>query len=351
MKRTFILGVCLTLFWLSAFAAPEIIMQADGTDSDLISYVQSELSDKLSNVTNKRITVMLTQEGDKLTINYAVTPDNGIGQEIANDIWLDLDATIQRVVNAIKNRTYTTQTNADFQNSLKQEDEQEEVKPEKPETSYAQTQPVIPQESTQQQTQQQPRQKEEVSQRSQQQVQTPSYQQTSSYTSASSKKEGQNIFLGVNGAFGMSMDFGYSSYWNGYYNSQGFGVGLNVKAGVDFAWPVANRFAIGAYLTLGGGPAFKSKGRTTGGMDFKAGLLMLFGDLNYNPYIFGVSPCIGFGLSANQGYMPLELRFGRIIKEHLYITGNLTLGIPFGGGFVMEPAVTVGYHFGDRFKK
>ena len=184
-------------------------------------------------------------------------------------------------------------------------------------------------------------------------------------------RNGRNIFVGLNGTVGFPIgmynasSYSYSqSYYDPYTdsyvyssansNNSSMDLGMNLKFGVDFAWPVADRFAIGVYTMIGGGPSM-SLGNSgvdvfSGGMDFKVGLFMLAGDVNNRPFIIGIAPCTGFAMTAKNGYVPLEFRFGRVIKKHLYISGNLTFGVPLSGSFTIEPAITLGYHFGDKLK-
>ena len=164
-------------------------------------------------------------------------------------------------------------------------------------------------------------------------------------TPAKTPKSGRNIFLGINGTIGIPM-----SYFEANYGSA-FGMGLNLKIGVDFAYPVTQKFAIGAYTNLGGGFGMRFTDSYFGGnFDFKLGVLMLAGDVNDRPFIIGVSPCLGFGLTPEVEYVPFELRFGRVVKKHLYVTGNLNMGIPLNGGFMIEPGIAIGYHFGDKLR-
>ncbi len=177
---------------------------------------------------------------------------------------------------------------------------------------------------------------------------------------------GRNIFLGLNGSIGLPM--GSGGYWKPttkeYYDSYGyhseynyygsyvsyFAMGLNLDLGLDFAYPVTDRFAIGFYTKLGSG--FGVVGDEVGGsFDFKFGLLMLAGNVNERPFIIGLSPCIGFGTVAfEEVYLPFELRFGRVLPKHFYITGNMNFGIPLSDCFIAEPSITLGYHFGDKIK-
>ena len=153
-------------------------------------------------------------------------------------------------------------------------------------------------------------------------------------------KNGRNIFVGLNGTFGLPI----------FANNYGeVGAGFNLKFGVDFAYPVADKFAIGLYMNMGGGMGMLQSGMG-GCFDFKTGLLMLAGDVNDRPFIIGVSPFLGFGFCPGGEYLPFEVRFGRVIKKHLYITGNLNAGLPLYGSLMVEPSITVGYHFGDKLK-
>ncbi len=183
-------------------------------------------------------------------------------------------------------------------------------------------------------------------------------------------KNGRNIFVGLSFTFGLpigmphteSYRYTYSTY-DPYYDDYNYetsysyttytALGLYLKFGVDFAYPVSDKFGIGAYTVIGGGPDMRIGGggaNFAGGMDFKVGLLMLAGDVNDRPFIIGIAPCTGFAFDYFGGYLPLEIRFGRVTKKHLYVTGNITFGMPLDGEFVIEPALSIGYHFGDKLK-
>lgn len=69
------------------------------------------------------------------------------------------------------------------------------------------------------------------------------------------------------------------------------------------------------------------------GFEIKAGILMLVGDVRENPFIIGVTPFTGFGICNPAIYIPAEIRFGRLLTRHFYLTGNLGLGIPLGYNF------------------
>ena len=175
-------------------------------------------------------------------------------------------------------------------------------------------------------------------------------------------KTKRKAFYGMNATFGFPMIFGdaYGTYYDWYsghhfdYEESVFGFGMNFKLGFDLAWPVGNRFALGTYLNIGGG--FVSGDWGGGSFDFKVGFLMLAGDINNRPFLIGIAPCTGFGFAGynpydewNNTYLPMEFRFGRAINRHLYITGNLNLGlgtILANDINVFEPGISIGYRFG-----
>ena len=159
------------------------------------------------------------------------------------------------------------------------------------------------------------------------------------------------IFLGVNGVASAPIGIPEKE------NMLAFGVGL--KAGLDFAYPISDNFAIGAYVNAGSGPSFlldrELKQVSAGALlDVKAGLLMLAGNLNDRPYIIGVTPFTGFGFCGSIDkilpYLPVEVRFGRVLKNNLYITANVNFGVS-GVVFMVEPGISFGYNFGPKLKK
>ena len=165
-----------------------------------------------------------------------------------------------------------------------------------------------------------------------------------------SVKTDSKTFVGLNLTFGvpMTMDYFQGSMRNG------FGVGVAPKLTLDIARPISDRFALGFYIN--GGPNItwsdvylRGVWRGTDwciGFDVKIGLLMLVGDLYTRPYVFGIAPCTGFNSTTFQTFLPLELRFGRVLNSRFYITGNLNMGIPLYGTFMIEPGVALGWRLG-----
>lgn len=176
-------------------------------------------------------------------------------------------------------------------------------------------------------------------------------------------KTGRNVFLGLNFTLGVPITMPFNNIYYNYneYDNYSLGRGICSKIGIDISWPLSERLSIGFYFNFGYNitwavNSWSSNGFSHsysgvyGGFDAKVGILMLAGELNSRPFIIGISPCTGFSITTTQDYLPLELRFGRVLSNHFYITGNINMGIPLWGAFKIEPSITLGWHFGDKIK-
>ncbi|MBO4739827.1 MAG: VWA domain-containing protein [Bacteroidales bacterium] len=171
-------------------------------------------------------------------------------------------------------------------------------------------------------------------------------------------KTGRSVFLGFNVTFGMPFsvfsryEYLYQTdrYGNRHLSDQqtytDFTLGFSVKFGVDFAYPLSDKFALGCYMNIG--PSFNFLDDFYAGFDVKVGLLALVGDLNKRPFIIGITPLTGFIMTSGV-YLPLELRFGKILSDRFYITGNLNMGVILDI-IMVEPSVTLGWHLGNKIK-
>ena len=134
------------------------------------------------------------------------------------------------------------------------------------------------------------------------------------------------------------------------------GAGLTVNIGYDCAYPVNNRFAMGFYLTGGGG--FWGEFKKYSDVDhfhpvfrLTAGLMMQIGDPQNKPWLIGVAPCTGFGLYDLDMVLSVEVRFGKFVTDRWYIMGELTYHVSLAGETAtLEPAIRVGYNFGRKQK-
>jgi len=134
------------------------------------------------------------------------------------------------------------------------------------------------------------------------------------------------------------------------------GAGMTFNIGYDCAYRVKDDFYMGFYLTGGGGFWGEFKQYST--IDhfhpvfgLTAGLQMAFGDIQHQPWLVGVSPCIGFGLYDMDMVLPLEVRFGKYITDRWYLMGGLTYHISLAGETAtLEPSIRVGYNFGRKIK-
>ncbi|MBO4535615.1 MAG: hypothetical protein J5702_00260 [Bacteroidales bacterium] len=167
--------------------------------------------------------------------------------------------------------------------------------------------------------------------------------------------EKENRFLGLS----VTASAPIALYSNPDYHTQGFGA--EALIGVDYAHRLTDRFALGFYAMIGGGPVFSRHiyaddnsvdwNSAKPGINLKAGLLMLAGDILDKPYIIGIAPCTGFCFCNPSIYLPAEVRFGRMITKGLYLTGNVAFGLPLGyndgteHNLIFEPSLTLGFKF------
>lgn len=169
------------------------------------------------------------------------------------------------------------------------------------------------------------------------------------------KDGGQNRFLGLS----ITASAPVSLYSNPDYRAQGFGA--EALIGVDYAHRVTDRFSLGFYTMIGGGPVFSRRiyaddnsvdwNSMKPGINLKAGLLMMVGNVDDKPYIIGIAPCTGFCFCNPSIYLPAEVRFGRQLTKGLYLTGNMAIGVPLGyndgteHSLIFEPSLTLGFKF------
>ena len=135
------------------------------------------------------------------------------------------------------------------------------------------------------------------------------------------------------------------------------GMGLTANIGYDCAYPVNDQFALGFYLTGGGGfwgefVKYSDEDHFHVTFLMTAGLMMQIGDLTNKPYLLGIAPGTGFGLYDMDLVLPVEVRFGKYITDRWYIMGELTYHISLADETAcLEPAIRVGYNFGRKIKK
>jgi len=126
-------------------------------------------------------------------------------------------------------------------------------------------------------------------------------------------------------------------------------ISVNAKYGMDFAWYTSDKFAIGFYFAFGMGIGSNVSREIS--WDLRAGLLMLFGNKEESPFLFGITPGIGFAWGSEDyiGLTPIEFRLGRIINNSMYISFNLCtypwLDVCF------EPSISFGFPLDKKQKK
>ena len=132
-------------------------------------------------------------------------------------------------------------------------------------------------------------------------------------------KPRRDFFLGINIGigFGFGFDEVYESHYNEYYGYDDYYydyesfVALHVTIGVDFAYPLTDKFNLGAYTSFGFVRNFN--------MSF--GALTLFDTKNNAAFLAG----IGGNFDAYEGHLGLDARIGYKFKNNFYLTGEFLL--------------------------
>ena len=138
--------------------------------------------------------------------------------------------------------------------------------------------------------------------------------------------------------------------------------GINAHIGYDFAKPINDKFAMGMYISGGAGFLREFNPYNAFGefdkydskfidVTIAAGILMEIGDLNNQPFLLGICPATGIGFVDMDLVLPIEVRFGRVLKSNWYIMGQLSYGISLAAETAcIEPSLRVGYNFGKKIK-
>lgn len=137
--------------------------------------------------------------------------------------------------------------------------------------------------------------------------------------------------------------------------------GVNGHIGFDFAKPINDKFAMGMYISGGAGFLREFDPYLYGKFDkydnhfidvtVSAGIMMEIGDLNNRPFLLGFCPGTGMGFVDMDLVLPVELRFGRVLKSNWYIMGQLAYYVSLASETVtIEPSLRVGYNFGKKIK-
>lgn len=135
------------------------------------------------------------------------------------------------------------------------------------------------------------------------------------------------------------------------------GAGATLNVGFDHTYRMTGRWALGFYLTGGGGfwgeyKKFSDDDHLHVAFRLAAGIMMQIGDLSGKPYLVGIAPCTGFGFYDMDLVLPVELRFGRYLTNRWYLMGELTYHVSLANETAcIEPAIRIGYNFGRKVKR
>lgn len=122
----------------------------------------------------------------------------------------------------------------------------------------------------------------------------------------------------------------------------------------DYAKRTSDKMMLGFYID--GGIGFLSRIHPYSKYDqfftpfkFSAGFLMQFENSNKVPFILAIAPCTGIEFVDMDLCLPLEIRFGCLLDNNCYLTGDLNFGISLAHETVyIEPAIRFGYNFSRK---
>ncbi len=150
---------------------------------------------------------------------------------------------------------------------------------------------------------------------------------------------GTGIGFGFDEVYGSSYNeyYGYDDYYydydDYYYDYESF-VALPVTIGVDFAYPLTDKFNLGAYTSFGFVRNFN--------MSF--GALTLFDTKNNAAFLAG----IGGNFDAYEGHLGLDARIGYKFKNNFYLTGEFLLNNNYNQ-HLRAFLIHFGYNIGGLF--
>lgn len=91
----------LFVFFCITCIGQNYLIESDGVE-DVITNYAKEIIDKNINVrSGYEYKFTLKQNGDALTISYAVNPNNIIGEESTDDLWNEIEQLIKRTLDAV----------------------------------------------------------------------------------------------------------------------------------------------------------------------------------------------------------------------------------------------------------
>lgn len=101
MRKIFITIVLVLFCTVISFAQNVNIVCSGGIDANVADYVSELINKNISVKTGYSYEFTLTQNGDAFSVSYLVNPNNIKGEESTDNLWNDIERTIERALNAI----------------------------------------------------------------------------------------------------------------------------------------------------------------------------------------------------------------------------------------------------------
>ena len=99
MKKAFLTSILL-LFWMIGFSQ-NYKVNVDNVETVVADYAKEIIDKNIIVKAGYEYELILSQDGDALTISYVVNPNNITGKEYTNDLWNEIEQTIKRALNAM----------------------------------------------------------------------------------------------------------------------------------------------------------------------------------------------------------------------------------------------------------
>ncbi|MBR6775637.1 MAG: hypothetical protein IKM23_08015 [Bacteroidales bacterium] len=104
MKKIFLTILLVLLYTIISFAQNVSVVRSEGVNVNIADYASELINKNISPKMGYNYEFILTQNGDAFSISYNVSPNDIVGEETTDNLWNDIEKTIERALNAIDNQ-------------------------------------------------------------------------------------------------------------------------------------------------------------------------------------------------------------------------------------------------------
>ena len=233
MKKAFLTSILL-LFWMIGFSQ-NYKVNVDNVETVVADYAKEIIDKNIIVKAGYEYELILSQDGDALTISYVVNPNNITGKEYTNDLWNEIEQTIKRALNAMNKQI------DDLVLAQKQKAKEQTVNDKKKDNPVEVEEEKIVEKNDEDLTRQ-----SEVNVETQKKSDNDKkYTDKINLSGNFKNNKSEKMFLGVNAGLGL----GSATYWDSWsYESWSY---LALNAGADFTYEIINSLSVGGFMSLG----------------------------------------------------------------------------------------------------